>query len=290
MGLSIAYGPGPSDPERQAILSQSIVFGSTFLDTANIYSDSEALIGAWLSANPPLRDKVFLATKLGLHFEDGQIRGGGDAAYVRECIDESFRRLKVDFIDLVYVHRIDTTIPIEETITAMKEYVAAGKVGYLGLSECSADTIRRAYAVHPIAAVQVEYSPFVLEIEDPENGVLKTCRELGIAIVAYSPLGRGLLTGTIKSRDDFAPSDSRRTTFVSIPVLSRKQRDTDVLRPRFSEENFPKNLVLVDQITELANKKGCTTSQLTLAWILKQRDDFFVIPGTKRSEILKVYF
>ncbi|CCX07799.1 NADP-dependent oxidoreductase domain-containing protein [Pyronema domesticum] len=146
------------------------------------------------------------------------------AAYVRECIDESFRRLKVDFIDLVYVHRIDTTIPIEETITAMKEYVAAGKVGYLGLSECSADTMRRAHAVHPIAAVQIEYSPFALEIEDPKNGVLKTCRELGIEIVAYSPLGRGLLAGTIKSRDNSASSDSRRTF------------------PRFSEENFPKNL------------------------------------------------
>lgn len=157
------------------------------------------------------------------------------------------------------MHRIDTTIPIEETITAMKEYVAAGKVGYLGLSECSADTMRRAHAVHPIAAVQIEYSPFALEIEDPKNGVLKTCRELGIEIVAYSPLGRGLLAGTIKSRDNSASSDSRRT-FVSIPVLSGKQRDTDVLQPRFSEENFPKNLVLVDKITELAYKKGCTTS------------------------------
>ncbi|KAF8250427.1 Aldo/keto reductase [Wilcoxina mikolae CBS 423.85] len=188
MGLSIAYGPAPEDSERHSILTHSVTLGSTYIDTANIYGDSETLIGSWLAANPDLRSQIFLATKFGFFSRDAG-RGRGDAAYVRECLDESFRRLGVDVIDLVYVHRIDSTVPIEETITVVKEYVDAGKVRYIGLSEASADTIRRAHAVHPIAAVQVEYSPFALEIEDPAVGVLSACRELGIAIVAYSPLG-----------------------------------------------------------------------------------------------------
>jgi len=214
MGLSIAYGPAPQDSERHSILTHSVTLGSTHIDTASIYGDSETLIGSWLAVNPDLRPQIFLATKFGSFLGAGGFRGRGDAAFVRECIDESFRRLRVDVIDLIYVHRIDSTIPIEETIAAVKEYVDAGRIRYIGLSEASADTIRRAHAVHTITAVQFEYSPFALEIEDPAIGVLSTCRELGIAIVAYSPLGRGLLTGTFKSPNDFAANDSRRHMFV----------------------------------------------------------------------------
>ena len=193
----------------------------------------------------------------------------GDAQYVGQASEKSFKRLDVDVIDLYYVHRIDKTVPIEETVGAMKKLVDAGKVRYLGLSECSSDTLRRAYAVHPIACVQMEYSPFSLDIERDEIGLLKTCRELGVAIVCYSPLGRGMLGGQIKSPDDLEAGDRRRNM------------------PRFSKENFPKNILLVDQITALATKKGCTPSQLTLAWILAQGDDFIPIPGSSKIKNLE---
>jgi aryl-alcohol dehydrogenase-like predicted oxidoreductase len=171
-------------------------------------------------------------------------------------------------VDLYYVHRIDKNVPIEETIGVLKEFVNAGKIKYIGLSECSSDTLRRAYAVHPIAAVQIEYSPFSLDIERDEIGLLKTCRELGVAVVCYSPLGRGVLTGQIKSPDDFEENDFRQHL------------------PRFSKENFPKNLQLVDTLTALAKKKNCTVGQLTLAWILAQGEDFIVIPGTTKIKNL----
>lgn len=216
MGLSIAYGPVPiSEDFRQEVLSKAVAIGSTYIDSANVYGDSEDLIGRWLKANPGIRDKIFLATKFGITTSPDNTRiARGDPAYVRESIDRSFKRLGVDVIDLVYVHRIDSKVPIEDTIATIKEYVDAGRVRYIGLSEASADTIRRAHAVHPISAVQVEYSPFSLDIE--ENGVLETSRELGVAIVAYSPLGRGILSGQYKSPDDFGEGDLRKN-FVGPP-------------------------------------------------------------------------
>ena len=187
---------------------------------------------------------------------------------MREASAKSFNRLGVDFIDLYYVHRIDKNTPIEETMGVLKELVQQGKIGHIGLSECSSDTLRRAHAVHPIAAVQVEYSPFSLDIERDDIGLLKTCRELGIAIVCYSPLGRGILTGQIKNPDDLEENDFRRKM------------------PRFSKENFSKNLHLVDTLTAIAKRKNCTPGQLTLAWILVQGDDFIVIPGTTKIKNL----
>lgn len=193
----------------------------------------------------------------------------GDAQYVHESCERSLKRLGVDSIDLFHAHRIDKTVPIEETMAALKELVQAGKIKYIGLSECSSNTLRRAHAVHPVACVQIEYSPFSLDIERDEIGLLKTCRELGVAVVCYSPLGRGVLTGQIKSPDDFDATDFRR------------------MLPRFSKENFPKNLQLVNDLAVLAKKKGCTTGQLTLAWILAQGDDFIVIPGTSKIKNLE---
>jgi aryl-alcohol dehydrogenase-like predicted oxidoreductase len=193
----------------------------------------------------------------------------GDAEYVHQAIDKSLKHLGLDSVDLYYAHRIDKTVPIEETMGALKELVNAGKIKYIGLSECSSDTLRRAYAVHPVACIQIEYSPFSLDIEREEIGLLKTCRELGVAIVCYAPLGRGILTGQIKSPDDIEENDFRKSI------------------PRFSKENFPKNLQLVDQLTAFAKKKGCTITQLTLAWILAQGDDFIPIPGTSKIKNLE---
>lgn len=213
--------------------------------------------------------QVFLATKFAIAITESEsfdIRG--DAAYVHKAIEKSLKRLALDSVDLYYAHRIDKKVPIEETVGAMKELVDAGKVKYLGLSECSSDTLRRAHAVHPIACVQIEYSPFSLDIEREEIGLLKTCRELGVAIVCYSPLGKGMLTGQLRSVDDLEEKDFRRQM------------------PRFSKENFPKNYQLVDQLTSIANKKGCTVGQLALAWVLAQGDDFIPIPGTSKIKNL----
>ena len=211
-----------------------------------------------------------MATKFAVVYDPNGARSiRGDAAYVREASAKSLRRLGLDSIDLYYVHRIDQKVPIEETVGALKELVEAGKIKYIGLSECSSDTLRRAHAVHPIAAVQIEYSPFSMEIEHEDIGLLKTCRELGVAIVCYSPLGRGILTGKIKSPDDLEENDFRR------------------LLPRFSKENFKKNLQLVDTLTSMAKKKNCTAGQLTLAWILAQGDDFIPIPGTTKIKNLE---
>jgi len=214
---------------------------------------------------------VFLATKFAnvISSDRRSFSVRGDAQYVREAIERSLKRFDLDSVDLYYVHRIDKTVPIEETMGVLKELVQAGKIKYIGLSECSSATLRRAYAVHPIACVQIEYSPFSLDIERDEIGLLKTCRELGVAIVCYSPLGRGMLTGQIKSLDDLGENDYRRHW------------------PRFSKENFPKNLQLVDQLTALAKKKGCTPGQLTLAWILAQGPDFIPIPGSSKIKNLE---
>jgi len=223
MGLSIAYGAVPtSDSTRHHVLSHCISLGCTHIDTANVYGDSELLIGRWLSANPSIRAQIFLATKFGITTDPltGEVTARGNKDYVHSCLTSSFQRLGVSVIDLVYVHRIDKTIPIEETVGALKEYVDAGKVRYIGLSEASAATIRRAHKVHPISAVQVEFSPFAREIEG--NGVLAACRELGIAVVAYSPLGRGLLTGQYTSREDFEEGDMRRSMVPSaLPPLCK---------------------------------------------------------------------
>jgi len=193
----------------------------------------------------------------------------GSPAYAKESLERSLKRLSVDSIDLFYLHRPDVTTPIEHTIIAMAEFVKTGKVKYLGLSECSAATLRRAHAVHPIAAVQVEYSPFTLDIEDDKIGVLKTARELGIAIIAYSPLGRGLLTGQYKSPDDFDQDDFRRTV------------------PRYSAGNFPNILKLADGLKQIGEKHNATAGQIALAWILAQGDDVIPIPGTTKTKYLE---
>jgi len=270
MGLSAFYGTPASDEERFKVIDRVIELGCTYIDSADIYGDNEDLLGKYFKKYPEQRKKVFLATKFAnVISADRKFSVRGDAQYVREASEKSLKRLGLDSIDLYYAHRIDKTVPIEETVGAMKELVNAGKVKYLGLSECSSDTLRRAYAVHPIACVQIEYSPFSLDIERDEIGLLKTCRELGVAIVCYSPLGRGLLTGQYKSPDDFEENDFRRS------------------QPRFSKENFPKNLQLVDQLTAVAKKKNCTPGQLTLAWILAQGDDFIPIPGTSKIKNLE---
>jgi len=271
MGLSAFYGSiKQTDEERFQVFDRAIELGSTLFDSADIYGDSEDLLGKYFKKYPEKRAKVFLATKFANVFRPGEpVEVRGDAAYVRESIEKSLKRLGLDSVELYYVHRIDKRVPIEETMGVLKELVEKGQIKYIGLSECSSETIRRAHAVHPVAAVQIEYSPFSLEIEHEQIGVLKTCRELGIAIVCYSPLGRGLLTGQLKSPDDFEPNDFRR------------------MSPRFSHENFPKNLELVNKLGEIAKRKNCTTGQLTLAWILAQGDDFILIPGTTKIKNLE---
>ena len=210
---------------------------------------------------------IFLATKFAnKRDEQGNPFVDSSPEWCKKACDTSLSRLGIDQIDLYYCHRLDGKTPVEKTVQAMKELKEAGKIKYLGLSECSSESLRRAHAVHPITAVQIEYSPFSLDIESPQIGLLKTCRELGVAIVAYSPIGRGMLGGTIRSPDDFEEGDFRR------------------FAPRFSAENFPKNLKLVDRITEIANKKGVTPSQLTLAWLMAQGDDIFPIPGTTKLD------
>ena len=258
------YGSPRNDAERLAFLDAAYRSGEHFWDSADVYGDSEDLLGRWLSANPDKRDSIFLATKFGnVVGADGSVQVRGDPQYVKEACDRSLRRLGIETIDLYYCHRLDTSVPIEHTVQAMAELKNEGKIRYLGLSECSAESLRRAHQVHPITAVQVEYSPFFIDIEDPKIDLLRTCRELGVAVVAYSPLGRGLLSGRYKSPDDFEATDFRR--FV----------------PRFSHDNFPKVLQLADRIAGIAAAKGqCNAAQVTLAWLLAQGDDVFPIPGT----------
>ncbi|KAJ9213191.1 hypothetical protein DTO166G4_5184 [Paecilomyces variotii] len=270
MGLSAFYGPPKPDNERFAVLDAAYEAGEHFWDSADIYMDNEDLLGKWFAANPEKRKDIFLATKFALHPKpDGSLEIRGDPEYVKEACAKSLKRLGLPYVDLYYCHRLDKNVPVEKTVQAMAELKKEGKIKYLGLSECSAESLRRAYKVHPITAVQIEYSPFTLDIEDPRVKLLETCRELGVAVVAYSPLGRGMLTGKYRSPNDFPEGDWRR------------------MAPRFSEENFPKNLQLVDEIQSLARKKGCTAGQLTLAWLLAQGEDIFPIPGTTQIDRLK---
>jgi aryl-alcohol dehydrogenase-like predicted oxidoreductase len=237
---------------------------------ADLYGDNEDLLGKWFQANPSKLNDIFLATKFGVrNFENGAMSVDSSPEYVRQACEKSLSRLGVPTIDLYYCHRLDGKTPVEKTVEAMAQLKQEGKIKYLGLSECSAESLRRAYKVHPITAVQIEYSPWVLDIENPQYRLLEAARELGVAVVAYSPLGRGFLSGTINSPDDFEDGDFRKYA------------------PRFSKENFPKNIVLVDKIKAAAQRKNATASQLTLAWLMAQGDDIFPIPGTTNIERLK---
>jgi len=259
MGMSEFYGTA-DEGDATATIHRALELGVTLLDTADMYGPftNERLVGRAIAGR---REQVVLATKFGnVRGEHGERLGiRGDAGYVRQACDASLERLGVDHIDLYYQHRVDKSVPIEETVGAMAELVAAGKVRHLGLSEASAETIRRAHAVHPITALQSEYS---LWTRDPEGRVLPTVRELGIGFVAYSPLGRGFLSGRFPSPDDFPEGDFRSS------------------HPRFQGENFARNLELVDRVREIAEEKGVTPGQLALAWVLHRGDDIVPIPGT----------
>lgn len=266
MGMSEFYGAG-DDAASIATIHRSIDLGITFLDTADIYGPftNEQLVGKAIADR---RDTVTVATKFGnMRDAEGKFLGiNGKPDYVKQACDASLQRLGIDTIDLYYQHRVDATVPIEDTVGAMAELVTAGKVRYLGLSEAGPETIRRAHKAHPITALQTEYS---LWTRDPEDAILPLCRELGIGFVAYSPLGRGFLTGRFRSIDDLPVDDWRRNS------------------PRFQGENFAKNLELVAHVEALASRKGCTPAQLALAWVLCRGSDIVPIPGSKKIERLE---
>jgi aryl-alcohol dehydrogenase-like predicted oxidoreductase len=267
MGMSHAYGP-TDEAESLRVLHRYLELGGNFLDTAEVYGPykNEELLGRFLRDVP--RDSVVVATKFGFKIDENQIRTADSSpANVRRACDASLDRLGIDVIDLFYQHRVDPNVPIEDTVGAMAELVAAGKVRALGLSEANPETLRRAAKVHPIAALQSEYSLWCREVET--NGVLATCRELGIGFVPYSPLGRGFLTGAIQKVSDLDPSDWRRTN------------------PRFAEEALQNNIKLADAVKELALKTSCTPAQFALAWVLAQGSDMIPIPGTKRVRYLE---
>jgi aryl-alcohol dehydrogenase-like predicted oxidoreductase len=265
MGMSQSYGPG-DDAESTATIHAALDAGVTFLDTADIYGPytNEELVGRAIAGR---RSEVVLATKFGnQRLPDGGRAVNGQPGYVRSACDASLARLGVDHIDLYYQHRVDPTVPVEDTWGALAELVQAGKVRYLGISEALPSTIRRAHAVHPVTAVQTEWSLWSRQAED--DGVLATVRELGIGFVAYSPLGRGFLSGQVRSVDDLAPDDFRR------------------MSPRFQGDNFAKNLELLERVNQIAAAKGVTAGQLAIAWVLAQGPDVVPIPGTKRRPYL----
>jgi aryl-alcohol dehydrogenase-like predicted oxidoreductase len=267
MGMSFAYGE-TDEKESLATIDRALELGINFLDTADIYGPftNEELVGQALKGR---REKVVLATKFGIDptSDPKARRVNGKPENVRKAIDASLKRLGTEVVDLYYFHRVDPDTPIEDTVGAMGRLVEEGKVRHIGLSEASADTLRRAYSVHPITALQSEYSLWTRDVE--ENNVLAACRELGVGLVPYSPLGRGFLSGEIKKPDDFAEDDFRR------------------ILPRFQGENFEKNLKLVEKIEDIAKEKGVTAAQLALAWVLAQGEDVVPIPGTKHPKYVE---
>ncbi|OBT74050.1 hypothetical protein VF21_07802 [Pseudogymnoascus sp. 05NY08] len=268
MGLSAYYGTIDDDETRFKFLDRAYELG-------DVYGDSEELIGKWFKRTGK-REEIFLVTKFGNRVSKEALSSGNavDAMkartidstpeYCLEACEESLKKLGVDYIDLYYAHRIDGVTPIEKTMEALVKLKEAGKIKHIGLSEPSATTIRRAHATHPLACVQMEYSPFSMDIESPATDILRTCRELGISIVAYSPMGRGFFTGAYRSPEDFEPGDVRRAL------------------PRFAPENFARNLEMVDELKKVAEREGVTVGQLTLAWLLAQGEDILPIPGTRR--------
>ncbi|CAG8046932.1 unnamed protein product [Penicillium olsonii] len=267
MSLGNIYGDAGSLEDKVSFLERAHSIGARFWDTADAYFDSEDAVGEWVRRSGN-RDDIFLATKFALKFGmNGTMTIQNDPEYVKAACDKSLQRMGVDTIDLYYCHRVDGVTPIEQTVQAMVELKNQGKIKHLGLSECSAATLRRAHAVHPIAAYQVEYSPFAPEIET--SAILETCRELGIAVIAYSPIGRGILTGQIQSFADLPATDFRR------------------MLPKYAEENFPKIRELVQGLKQIAERHDSTAAQVAIAWVLAQGSDIIPIPGTKSVRTLE---
>ncbi|KAH7305770.1 NADP-dependent oxidoreductase domain-containing protein [Stachybotrys elegans] len=265
-----AYGLAASNEERLEFLDKAYETGSTFWDMADEYADAEDVVGMWLAANPDKRKDITVCTKFGIRSNRKEIATksitiDSSPEYCRQALEKSLRRLGVSYVDIYYIHRLDGVTPIEKTMEALVELKNAGKIKHIGLSECSANSLRRAHAVHPVACVQLEYSLFCTVIETPEVGVLQAARELGIAVVAYSPLGSGILTGSLRTPEDFS-----------------KPGDLRGMVPKLSPANLSTNVAIVNKFTEIATAKGVTTSQLALAWLLAQGDDVFPIPGTTK--------